>query len=40
MTGQVTYRRIRSMNKENKGPPEKKGYAVYVIFRKIIVYLF
>lgn len=28
------------MNKENKGPPEKKGYAVYVIFRKIIVYLF
>ncbi len=28
------------MNKENKGPPEKRGYAVYVIARKILVYLF
>ena len=28
------------MNKGNKGPPEKSGYLVYVIVRKIFVYLF
>lgn len=28
------------MNRTNKSPPEKKGYAAFIVIRKIIVYLF